>query len=66
MEDRICTDPKQARKELEEIAKELGLPIEDERVPLEWSKRGVSHNQKVADEVLYPLYFKKWHEKYDC
>lgn len=59
MEDRICTDPKQARKELEEIAKELGLPIEDESVVLEWGNRGVAHNQKVADEVLIPLYYSK-------
>jgi len=59
MEDRICTDPKQARKELEEIAKELGLPIEDERVVLEWSNRGNWHNQRVADEVLIPLYYSK-------
>lgn len=59
MEDRICTDPKQARKELEEIAKELGLPIEDESVVLEWSYRGNWHNQKVADEVLIPLYYSK-------
>ena len=28
------------KTELEEIAKEMGLPIEDPKVPVEWCKRG--------------------------
>lgn len=47
------------RAELEAIAKEMGLPIEDPRVPVEWSKRGGWFNDKIADELIHPLYFTK-------
>lgn len=36
------------KSELEEVAKELGLPLEDPKVPVEWCKRGGWYNDEVA------------------
>lgn len=62
MEERICTDPGQARKELEDIAKRMNLPITDDRVALAWSDNGNIHNsfsKEVYNEVIFPLYYQK-------
>lgn len=45
------------RTELEEVAKELGLPLEDPKVPVEWCKRGGWYNDEIFVKVIAPLYF---------
>lgn len=45
------------RTELEEVAKELGLPLEDPKVPVEWCKRGGWYNDEIAEKLILPLYF---------
>lgn len=47
------------KAELEAIAEELGLPIEDHKVALEWSKRGGRFNDEIAEKLIHPLYFNK-------
>lgn len=47
------------KTELEEIAKEMGLPIEDPKVPVEWCKRGGWYDDEVAEKLITPLYFRK-------
>ena len=47
------------KTELEKVAKELGLPLEDPKVPVEWCKRGGWYNDKIAEKLILPLYFKK-------
>ena len=68
MEKKVVTEYKQSnekptvekcRSELEEIAKEMGLPIEDAKVPVEWCKRGVCYDDEVAEKLITPLYFRK-------
>ena len=47
------------KSELEEVAKELCLPLEDPKVPVEWCKRGGWYNDEVAEKLILPLYFPK-------
>lgn len=47
----------EVRKELQEVADALGLPIEDERVMGRWSKMGNSCSAYVDDTLLRPMYF---------
>lgn len=47
----------QCRLELEKIAKEMNLPIEDNKVVLEWGKRGGKFNDDVFVKLIAPLYF---------
>ena len=48
---------KRVRKELEEVAKELGLPIEEPKVVLEWCKQGGRYNDELFVELIGPLYW---------
>ena len=41
------------KSELEEVAKELGLPLEDPKVPVEWCKRGGWYNDEVAEKFFH-------------
>lgn len=45
------------KAELEKVAKELGLPLEDPKVPVEWCKRGGWYNDEIFEKVIAPLYF---------
>lgn len=45
------------RAELEKIASELKLPIENPGVIIEWGKRGGRYNDKIFVELIAPLYF---------
>lgn len=47
----------QCRKQLEEVAKEMKLPIEDRKVVVEWCKRGGYFNDKIFVELIAPLYY---------
>lgn len=47
------------RLELENIAKELNLALENPQVPIEWSKRGDWYNDEIFDALIGPLYFPK-------
>lgn len=44
------------KAELEAVAKDLGLPLEDPKVPVEWCKRGGWYDE-VAEKLITPLYF---------
>ena len=45
------------KSELQSVAKEMGLPIEDPKVPIEWCKRGGWYDDVVAEKLIKPLYF---------
>lgn len=44
------------KAELEEVAKELGLPVENSKILLEWGKRGGWYNDEIAEKLILPLY----------
>lgn len=48
---------KKVRKELEEVAKELELPLENSQVLLEWCKQGGRYDDKLFVELIGPIYF---------
>lgn len=62
----------QCRKELEEVAKEMGLPIENPYVGTEWCNRGGYFNDEIFVELIAPLYFPypkfriEWNEEMKC
>lgn len=56
-EKRLHTDPDEVRRELQKVADELGLPLNDCRVCYEWSQRGNCWNKRVLDELMAKLYF---------
>ena len=62
-EKRLHTDPEKVRHELQKVADELGLPLNDERVGLTWTGNGKSFTPQVYKEVLEPLYFRKGQKK---
>jgi len=43
--------------ELKDIAKELRLELENEKVILEYGKRGGKYNDEIFVELIAPLYF---------
>lgn len=45
------------KRELQKVADELGLPLNDCRVCYEWSERGNWWNKRVSDELMAKLYF---------
>ena len=47
----------EVRKELQEVADALGLPIEDERVMGRWGAMPNSYNDEVYEKVFKPMYF---------
>lgn len=55
--ERCCKDVEVFKKELQEIATELGLLIEDGEVLCEWCRRGNSYNLQIWIEVVQPTYF---------
>lgn len=57
MKRKIYSDPKEVREELQVIADELNLPINDEKVGFTWTGDGKSMTPEVMQEVLVPLYF---------
>ena len=57
MKRKIYSDPEEVKKELQAIADELNLPINDEKVGLIWTGEGKSFTPQVYKEVLEPLYF---------
>ena len=57
MKRNIYSDPEEVRKELQAIADELNLPINDEKVGFTWTGDGKSMTPEVMQEVLVPLYF---------
>ena len=56
MKRKIYSDPEEVRKELQAIADELNLPINDEKVGFTWTGDGKSMTPEVMQEVLVPLY----------
>lgn len=57
MKRKIYSDPEEVRKELQAIADELNLPINDEKVGFTWVGDGKSLAPGLTEEVLVPLYF---------
>jgi hypothetical protein len=57
------TNSEEVKKELQEIADNLGLSINDEKVGLIWTGEGKSFTNQVYKEVLEPLYFRKSQKK---
>jgi hypothetical protein len=57
------TNSEEVKKELQEIADNLGLSINDEKVGLTWTGDGKSFTNQVYKEVLEPLYFRKGQKK---
>ena len=55
-EKRLHTAPKETRRELQKVADELGLPLNDCCVYYEWSERGNSWNKCVSYEFITRLY----------
>lgn len=51
--------PSSVEADLEGIAKELELPIEDERVLSTWKERGNRASNRVLREVILPIYYMK-------
>ena len=53
---------KKVRKELEDIANELKLPIENNQVIVEWCKRGGRFDDELFVNLIAQLYFPspKW------
>ncbi|MBS6224174.1 hypothetical protein [Parabacteroides johnsonii] len=56
MKEKIPPTTEQCRKQLEEIAKEMNLPIEDIRVYRQWGKRGGFFNDETFVKLIAPLY----------
>ena len=56
--ERCCKDVEVFKKELQEIATEMGLPIEDGEVLCEWGRRGNCYNTDVFIAFVCPTYFK--------
>lgn len=54
---RLHTDPIKVKRELQRVADEFGLPLNDCRVCYEWSERGNWWNKRVSDELMAKLYF---------
>lgn len=52
----LHTKVKEVIIQLHNLANELGLPIEDLKVVLEWCRRGNSYNDEIAEKVIDPLY----------
>ena len=63
MKRKIYSDPEEVRKELQAIADELNLPINDEKVGFTWVGDGKSLAPGLTEEVLVPLYFSKNQKK---
>lgn len=59
----VYTNSYELRKELQQIADSLNLPLNDERVGLTWTGSGKSFTPQVYKEVLEPLYFRKGQKK---
>lgn len=51
--------PERVKTELEGIAGELNLPVEDERVLSAWKKKGNRASNRVLREVILPIYHLK-------
>lgn len=51
------TDIEEVKKGIHEVADELGLPIEDERVVYEWGQRGNTYSEEVSERLIAPVYF---------
>lgn len=54
---KVWDNSEELKQELQRIADELGLPIDDEKVGLVWTRDGQSFTHEVYKEVLEPLYF---------
>lgn len=53
---KVWDNPEELKQELQRIADELELPINDEKVGLTWTGHGQSFTNEVYKEVLEPLY----------
>lgn len=60
---KVYSNPQELRKELQQMADSLNLPLNDERVGLTWTGSGKSFTPQVYKEVLEPLYFRKGQKK---
>lgn len=60
---------KRVRKELEEVAKELELPLNNKQVLVEWCKQGGRFDDELEEKLIIPLYWpapkykRVWDEK---
>ena len=53
---RLHDDIEEVKQELQKVADEMGLPIEDERVPLEWCNRLNCYTKEVDEKFIIPFY----------
>lgn len=60
---KVWDNPEELRKELQRIADELGLPIDDEKVGLAWVGNGQSATPEIYELVMKQLYFRSGQKK---
>lgn len=60
---KVWDNPEELRKELQRIADEFGLPIDDEKVGLAWVGNGQSATPEIYELVLKQLYFRSGQKK---
>ena len=54
---RIKQTTSKVRKELEQLAKKMELPIENPKVFIKWGENGGFYNDIIFVELIGPLYF---------
>lgn len=52
----MYTEIKEVIIQLHNLSNEMKLPIEDQKVILEWCRRGNSYNDEIAEKLIDPLY----------
>ena len=60
---KVWDNPEELRKELQRIADELWLPIDDEKVGLAWVGNGQSATPEIYELVMKQLYFRSGQKK---
>lgn len=60
---KVWDNPEELRKELQRIADELGLPIDDKKVGLAWVGNGQSATPEIYELVMKQLYFRSGQKK---
>lgn len=53
---KVHSDIENTRRQLQAIADELGLPLEDQKVFETWSNRRNAFRHQLFEELLKPLY----------
>ena len=54
---RLHDDINEVKKELQEVAELLGLPVEHEQVFIKWQYRGNNTTDEIHEKYIVPIYF---------